>query len=292
MTKKYDNYIPDDKHKIHELEQEKEIYSSILNEYKKQFLRTSKKRMMWVSIISITFTLILIVFYLSSLSNIEHISEHLKSLYLIQNLRGDTVNTWVSWKKFDNGLFHIHVQNSQYATKERFDAIIDVIMSQQKLEIDNSLLHKGPKGTISIYYAGWYGALNSISNDTKFKIVKNLHFHVDDGVPTGDIMINLTNLSNPDGYSAYTNSIIDEENHQILKSTITVYNIDKISLEDLKTIVRHELGHGFGLAHSTAPEDLMAPVITTDYPYISECDLDAIHHLYDGGESSKVVCEK
>ncbi|MBI4130956.1 MAG: matrixin family metalloprotease [Nitrosarchaeum sp.] len=96
-------------------------------------------------------------------------------------------------------------------------------------------------------------------------------------------MIILTNLSNSDGYSAYTNSIVDEVNHQILKSTITIYNIDKISLEDLKTLVRHELGHGFGLAHSTATEDLMAPVITTDYPYISECDLDAIHHLYNGG---------
>jgi hypothetical protein len=291
MTEKHDNYIPDDKHKNRELEQEKEIYLDILNESKKR-LRASKKLMMCISIISIVFTLILIGFYLSSLSNIEPISEHHKSLYLIQNLRGDTVDTWVSWKKPDDGLFHIHVQNSQYATKERLDAIIDVIMSQQKLEIDNSILHKGLKGTTSVYYAGWYGALNSIKIDTKFNIVKNLHFHVDDKVPTGDIMINLINLSNPDGYSAYTNSIIDEENHQILKSTITVYNIDKISLEDLKTLVRHELGHGFGLAHSTAPEDLMAPVITTDYPYISECDLDAIHHLYDGGESSKVVCEK
>jgi len=291
MTEKHDNYIPDDKHKIHELEQEKEIYSDILNESKKQ-LRASKKLMMWISIISITFTLILIVFYLSSLSNTEPISEHHKSLYLIQNLRGDTVNTYVSWKKFDDGLFHIHVQNSQYATKEKIDAIIDVIMSQQKIELDNSILHKGPKGTNSIYYVGWYGALNSLNNDTKFKIVKNLHFHVDDKFLLVTIMINLTDLSNPDGYSAYTNSIIDEENHQILKSTITVYNIDKISLEDLKTLVRHEIGHGFGLAHSTAPEDLMAPVIATDYPYISECDLDAIYHLYDGGESSKVVCEK
>jgi hypothetical protein len=291
MTK-YTDYIPDDKHKNHELEQEKEIYSSILNEYKKQFLRANKKQMMWIFIISIMFSVILIIFYLYFLSGIEPVSEHHKSLYLIQNLRGDTVNTWVSWKKFGNGLFHIHVQNSQYATKERLDVIIDVIMSRQKLEIDDSLLHKGPKGTRSVYYAGWYGALNSISDDTKFTIPKNLHFHVDDEIPTGDIMINLTDLSNPDGYSAYTKSIVDSENHQILKSTITVYNIDKISLEDLKTLVLHEIGHGFGLAHSTAPEDLMAPVIATDYPYISECDLDAIHHLYDGGESSNVVCEK
>ncbi len=210
--------------------------------------------------------------------------------YLIQNLKGDTVDTWVSWKKSDDGLFHVHVQNSQYATKERLDAILDTIMSQKKIELDNSLMHKGLKGTSSTYYAGWYGALNSITTDTKFNIVKNLHFHVDT-VATGDIMINLVALSNPDGYSAYTNSIIDEQNHQILKSTITVYNIDKISLEDLKALVRHELGHGFGLAHSTATEDLMAPIITTNYPYISQCDLDAITHLYDGGQRSTVICE-
>jgi hypothetical protein len=36
----------------------------------------------------------------------------------------------------------------------------------------------------------------------------------------------------------------------------------------------------------------MYPTITTDYPYISDCDLDAISSLYDGGESSQVICEK
>ncbi|MFQ5476959.1 MAG: matrixin family metalloprotease [Nitrosopumilus sp.] len=57
-------------------------------------------------------------------------------------------------------------------------------------------------------------------------------------------------------------------------------------------MVRHELGHSFGLAHSTAPEDLMAPMIVTEFPYISDCDLDAIIFLYNGGESGQVVCKK
>lgn len=36
----------------------------------------------------------------------------------------------------------------------------------------------------------------------------------------------------------------------------------------------------------------MAPIIKTEYPYISECDVDAIKSLYDGGKKSNVVCEK
>ncbi|TBR12097.1 MAG: matrixin family metalloprotease [Candidatus Nitrosotenuis sp.] len=237
------------------------------------------------------------IFYLnpSGVSNREYsgsLSHPLSTNYLIQNLRGDVVDTWISWKTPPDMPFHIHVLNSKYATKERLDAILDVIMSGQKIELDDSVTHKGTKGTNSTYYVGWYGALNSITTDTKFNIIKNLHFDIDEGTATGNIEIELTDLSNPDGYSGYTKSIVDEENHQILKSTITVYDINDLSTEDLKTLVRHELGHGFGLAHSTAPEDMMAPVITTSYPYISECDLSAISYLYDGGESSKVICKK
>ncbi|MCH7648823.1 MAG: hypothetical protein IIA83_09475 [Thaumarchaeota archaeon] len=45
------------------------------------------------------------------------------------------------------------------------------------------------------------------------------------------------------------------------------------------------------MAHSTAPEDLMVPIITTNYPYISGCAIDAITLLYDSEESSQVICE-
>lgn len=295
IAEEYRNYKPDSEHKIKELKQEGEISESITDEYKEKQSSTKKKYF------AITLALVSIIVIFSGsffFTNIMDSQDYLvngkpmSSNYLIQNLKGDTVDTWISWKKADGGLFHVHVLDSQHATKERLDAILDVIMSQQEIELDDSLTQKGPKGTSSTYYAGWYGALNSITDDTKFNIVKNLHFHVDDDVATGDIQIILTDLSNPDGYSGYTKSIVDEANHQILKSTITIYNIDEIGLENLKTILRHELGHGFGLAHSTAPEDMMYPVISTNYPYISDCDLDAISFLYDGGESSQVICEK
>jgi hypothetical protein len=46
-----------------------------------------------------------------------------------------------------------------------------------------------------------------------------------------------------------------------------------------------------GLAHTTAIEELMAPTITTNYPYISPCTVDALVKLYDGNQKSEVVCQ-
>ena len=56
--------------------------------------------------------------------------------------------------------------------------------------------------------------------------------------------------------------------------------------------MRHEMGHALGLAHTTATEDLMHAVIQTPYPYISDCDMDAVKALYNGNKKSEVVCSK
>lgn len=214
-----------------------------------------------------------------------------KSNFIIENLSGDIIDTWGHWVFTEYQDLHIHLLNSPAVTNERIQIIRDVVMSNKTIEIDDSLLHKGIKGSTSVYYLGWKGALDSIKNPTKETIPKNLHFDVVKS-EQGDVIIKLTNEKNADGFLAFTKSIIDESNHAILKSTITIYEIESLSNERLATIMRHELGHALGLAHSTAPEDLMAPIITTPYPYISPCDIDAILSLYDGNQRSQVVCEK
>ncbi|HEX9846661.1 MAG TPA: matrixin family metalloprotease, partial [Candidatus Nitrosotenuis sp.] len=217
---------------------------------------------------------------------------NLKGSFLIQNLRGDTVDTWINWKIPKGDTFHIHVVNSPEVTTERMQTISDAIYSKESVIIDDSLLHKGSPGSTSTYYKGWFGAIESVSGiNTRFAIPIALHTTITDK-GEGHITIRLTKLQNSDGYSAYTKSFVDDENHQILKSVITVYDVDSLSDDQLATIMRHELGHGLGLAHSTAPEDLMAPEITTPYPYISECDIAALVGLYNGNQNSQVVCEK
>ena len=216
--------------------------------------------------------------------------EHIRSNYLIQNLRGDTIDTWISWRLPQDEILHINIVNAEkYPGK--IDSIKDTIFSMETIEIDDSLLHKGPAGQSSTYYQGWKGALNSLDQQTVFYIPKKIEIStVSDG--SGDIIITLTDLKSPDGFSGFTKSLVDENEHQILKSQITIYEADRLSVEQLKTILRHEFGHALGLAHSTAPEDLMYPTITTNYPYISECDIDGIKALYNGEQASYVLCQK
>ena len=215
----------------------------------------------------------------------------MKSGYLIQNLRGDTIDTYLSWRIVEGDTLHVNILNQNLLEPEIVDIVKNVILSSEMIEIDNSLLHKGPKGDVSPMYVGWAGALSEASNEsTTLNIPRNFDF-VESNGGEGDITIELTNRQNTDGFSGWTNSIADESQNQILKSKITIFNVDSISKSQLETIVRHEMGHALGLAHSTAPEDLMHPNIETNFPYISECDIDALQLLYDGGKTSQVVCE-
>lgn len=220
----------------------------------------------------------------------NNLSQEMRSSYVIQNLKGDKINTWISWKLVPTDVFHIHVMQSDQVTEARMKIIHDVVFSEEKLEIDNTELHKDVPGKTT-FYKGWEGALKEANLvGTKFPVPISLHSQITE-LGEGNVIIKLTNLKNPDGFAGYTTSIVDETNHQILKSEVTIYDVDNLGNENFEKVVRHELGHAFGLAHSTDPDDLMYDILITAHPFISECDISAIEGLYNGTEKGEVICQ-
>ena len=215
-------------------------------------------------------------------------SDSFKTRLLVENLRGDTVDTWKSWRLIGTSM-NVNIVNPRGMDENKIDVIIDAITSDESIDIDDSISHKGPKGTTSSYYNGWSGALKQVSDiETKFNIPTNFNVIKSYG-GNADVIITLSNLQDNDGFTGYTKSIVD--GNEIQKSFITIYDVSNLTDEELSTIVRHEFGHALGLGHSTAPEDLMAPTIDMTIPYISQCNIAAIEDLYNGIHGS-TICEK
>ena len=213
----------------------------------------------------------------------------MKTKYFTENLRGDTIDTWKSWRIVGTTL-NVNILKSPRVTEHQMEIIKDAISSEKTQEFDDSLVHKGPKGSKSTYYLGWTGALEKASQQkTQYTIPTKFNF-VDTNGGEGDIIITLSNIKDSDGYTGYTKSVTEE--NEILKSFITVYDISNLSDDQLGTIVRHEFGHALGLGHSTATEDLMAPTIDMTIPYISDCNIDAVINLYNAKSDSQTVCQK
>lgn len=291
-NQEFETRLLNESKKIKELEQEKIIFSEVFQAKNESLQHLKKYIVLAIGVIVISGGLIcqLDFEHQDSIKPILHMQGNYNSNYVIQNLQGDTVDTWVSWNIPKDRILHIHIVNTANLSQDKINIIKDVIQSTQAVSIDDSLNDKGPKGTSSTYYLGWQGAAAAAySEPTKMYIPQQFDI---DGSPNavGDIELILTNDVNPDGLSGYTKSMTD--NHQILKSKITIYQADKIPTDWLAAVVRHEFGHALGLGHSTANEDLMNGMIQTNYPFVSECDVDALKGLYDGDENSKVVCKK
>ncbi|HLC24086.1 MAG TPA: matrixin family metalloprotease [Nitrosopumilaceae archaeon] len=287
---------PSHSQQIKELEQEKMLLGKIFQHEEKKNRQLSRKHVLTMAGFIVAIGIIITAY---SLFVVELVGQeyripnpgNVKDSYVIQNLKGDIIYTWLSWRLVDGTVLYINIIGAE-KYPEKLDLIKEVVLSQKAIEIDNSLVYNGQQGSTSTYHMGWAGALaNAAENKTQLYIPQKLEV-IQSPTGEGDITVMLTDEQNGDGYSGFTKSITDESQNQILKSQIIIYEVYKLNDEQFKTILRHELGHAFGLAHSTAPEDLMYPTILTQYPYISECDIDTIKSLYNGNKKSEVTCEK
>ena len=198
-------------------------------------------------------------------------------------MKGDTINTWKSWNLVPETPLTVNIVNANHISNDKIDVIREAIVSEDMINVENSFSGKNSK-----FFNGWTGALGTVTQDTKYQLPNKFNI-INSNSGEGDIIITLSNLRDNDGYTGYTKSII--ENNEILKSFITIYDISNLKDEQLATIVRHEFGHALGLGHSTAPEDLMAPTIDMTYPYISQCNVDAMIDLYNGIQG-KTICDE
>ena len=270
------------------LEQTSSYKSKTNSTYQNTLISGKHRRRTFLGILIIVPILLVSVFSSDLNSSLVTNDGVMKSGYVIQNLKGDTIDTFHSWDIPKERTLYVNIVNPNVIDNDKVQIIKDAILSEKTVLLDDSLFHKALPGSQSTYFLGWSGALKQASQiPTKFTIPTS--FSISDSSTNGDIAVILSTLESPDGYSGFTRSTV--ENNQILKSTITIYKADQLSSAELETIVRHEFGHAVGLIHSSDPSDLMHSTIETNYPFISNCDVSAITHLYDGNDNGKAVCE-
>lgn len=250
------NQIKENRFDLNEIKQQNNLLHAVIKE------KLTHKDKGTIVIASLMAVVVIAVFVFVSTTEKQ---EHMKTGYFTYNLKGDQIYTSHKW----NSQLRVHIQNLASVSDSKLQVVRNSILSNESMLVDDTMTHKAPSGEKSIFYVGWIGA---IGNDLPLTV------NFVDSAKNANVIISLVKTKNMDGYLGWTESRIND--HHIIQSHVTIFTSDQISEDELGTIVRHEFGHVLGLEHSTDPDDLMSPTITTTIPYISECDQNALSSLY------------
>ena len=204
-------------------------------------------------------------------------SNKLDTVFYIENLKSKKTDSGFFWHIMKNRILNVNVINSD-EYPDKLDLIENAIMSEET--------HKDSRHTkvynSELLFMGWKGALNYAKSlkDTKLNLPTDFNFS-ESGSSDSDIVIKLTSLTNGEGFLGQTRILVDVENNQILKSYITIYDVDNLSNEEFLVVIRHEFGHAIGLSHSDNRDDLMYVEVNTKFPFITEYDIEALLNIYD-----------
>ena len=186
-----------------------------------------------------------------------------------------TINTFLPWKALDGKTLHVSIIKETSLSPDQLASIKKAIVGYGMVKFDDSQA-----------FVSWNEALQTTSEyNTKISMPTNIVL-VSDNNAEADITISITDQKNPN-YSGYTTHVI--ENNLIVKSNITIYDINNLADKQISTIVRHEFGHALGLAHANSPNDLMFSTIQVP-SYVTECDVDTLLALYDGNIKNSSNC--
>lgn len=209
--------------------------------------------------------------------------------YLVENLKGSNIDTWVTWNVYPRHALHVTIVNSNLVDGSKIQAIEDAILSNETVTMANTPSAQNSSGS-SVYYKGWTGALYTLSQQNASMAIPTGFEITRSDKAVGDIVIILSTDLSGDGSLGFTKSIADTDHHQLLKSFITIFNAKGLSSKEIGDVTRHEFGHALGLGHSSDPEDLMNEKFHADRAYISQCDLAALASLYSGDGPRTVAC--
>lgn len=185
-----------------------------------------------------------------------------------------TINTFLPWKDQADKTLQISIIKETALSPDQIKSVKKAITGYGTIKFDDT-----------IAYVSWQEALETA--DYKTRLSMPAIEMVDDNNIEADITITITDERNVQGYSGHTSHVI--ENNEIVKSNITIYDINNIPLKQISSITRHEFGHALGLAHSDSPNNLMYDIVYLS-SYVTDCDVTTLLTLYDGSVQNFSEC--